>query len=72
MSTVKVGTKVRFNPFRGIRLSGFVPNQDLVTGTVIELHEDHNWFAVEYELGNEKLRTSFNYADIGETVKLCK
>ena len=72
MSNVKLGTKVKFNPFKGIRLSGFVPNQEFVTGTVIELHEDHHWFAVEYELSGIKQRTSFNFADIGETVKVCR
>lgn len=71
ISPVNVGDKVRFNPFKGIHIPGFCSDKDtIVTGTVIEIHNEHSWFAVEYELDDVKQRTSFNFADVGETVSL--
>lgn len=71
ISPVNVGDKVRFNPFKGIHVSGFAASKDtIVTGTVIEVHEEHRWFAVEYMLEDVKQRTSFNFSDVGVNVNI--
>ena len=71
VSPVNIGDKVRFNPFKGVHISGFCMDEKcVVTGTVIEIHNEHRWFEVEYELGGVKQRTSFNFADVGETVSI--
>lgn len=70
---IKIGDKVKFDHLNGICIRGLPYGAYVVKGTVIEIHEDHKWFAVEYFLdGNVKMRTSFNFADIGVTVFLCK
>lgn len=73
VAPVEIGDKVKFNPFKGIHISGFAASKEtIVKGTVIEIHNDHHWFAVEYELDGVKQRTSFNFADIGEYVTVRK
>lgn len=69
---IKLGDKVRFDCLKDIKIRGTACGQEYVTGTVIEVHEDRNWFAVEYCLGEDdtKLRTSFHFADLGENVVL--
>lgn len=70
---VHIGDKVRFNPFKGIVITGFCVHKDaLVTGKVIEIHNEHRWFAVEYMLDDVKQRTSFNFADVGHNVGICR
>ena len=72
-SVVKIGDKVRFNPFQGITISGFGSSpKSFVTGKVVEVHADHNWFSVEYILGDGTQRTSFLFADIGDRVRVVK
>ena len=64
---VMVDDKVKFDPFAAI--TGFAANEvrgDLVTGTVVEVNYGHKWFSVEY--GDPKMRTSFNFVDIGKDV----
>lgn len=64
---VKIGDKVRFNPFDGIRVAMGSPKEPKhVTGRVIDIHEDHKWFDVMYEMGGVKFRTAFNFADLRE------
>lgn len=65
---VTVGEKVRFDPFActvGIDI-GFSRGE--VTGKIVDVHYGHKWFSVEY--GNPKMRTSFNFCDIGQAVKI--
>lgn len=65
----KVGQKVRFDPFYYI--VGYASESvrgNLVTGTVVEVYEDHKWFSVEY--GDPKAGASFKFCDIGERVKI--
>lgn len=69
---VDVGQKVRFDPF----MYGQGALADLVlgnrtTGTIVYVNELHRWFSVEYGKDGNKQRTSFNFADIGKTVKIC-
>lgn len=71
VTPVNIGDKVRFNPFKGVHISGFCMNVDcVVTGTVIEIHNEHRWFGVEYMLGDVKQRTSFNFIDLNETFSI--
>ena len=70
---VKIGTKVRFNPFKGINTTGFRSGKNVsVIGTVIEVYPEHRWFAVRYKIGGVKQRTSFNFSDIGVNVSIHK
>lgn len=67
---IKVGQKVRFDPFAEVR--GFCSGDfkgDYVTGTVVMVNEPHKWFSVEY--GFPKMRTSFKFCQIGQAVKIC-
>lgn len=65
---IEVGQKVKFDPFWDISAYGITEISRKVIGTVVEVHEDHKWFSVEYN--EPKLRTSFNFADIGLAVKV--
>ena len=69
---ITVGTKVQFEPF--IEATGFASGDcrhRKATGTVIYVNEENRWFSVEYVSGGAKLRTSFNFSQIGEDVKVC-
>ena len=65
---VKVGQKVRFNPFLTSKDSVEQIRVN-VTGTVVYVNARHYWFSVEY--GNNQ-RTSFKLTEIGQNVFLCK
>ena len=41
-----------------------------VTGTVVYVHEEHQWFTVEYNIDGAKIWESFKFSDIGKRVKL--
>lgn len=69
---IKVGQKVRFDPFEAITGFGSSDNQGKpVTGTVVMVNEPHKWFSVEYNFGGGKMRYSFKFCDIGQVVWLC-
>ena len=67
---IKIGDKVTFDCLRDIKVRGTATGEDWVVGKVIEVHTEHNWFAVEYPLGEDdtRLRTSFHFCDIGDAV----
>ena len=66
---IKVGQKVRFDPFDFIVGYGAeVIRGNHVTGTVVMVNEPHKWFSVEY--GDPKARISFKFCDIGQRVKI--
>lgn len=70
MMVIKVGQKVRFDPFESI--TGFGSNDNrgnIVTGTVVLVNYKNEWFSVVY--GNPEQRTSFKFCDIGQAVKVC-
>jgi hypothetical protein len=68
---VKIGQKVKFDPYKGIHVAGAFPVHATLTGTVIEIFKDHGWFSVEYEdPEGKKRRTSFKFQDVGDTVKI--
>lgn len=69
---ITVGTKVQFEPF--IEATGFASGDykgRVADGTVIYVNEENRWFSGEYISGGAKLRTSFNFSQIGEDVKVC-
>lgn len=69
---VVVGDKVQFDPFE--TATGYAAETlrgNLVEGTVVLANYAHKWFSVEYDCGGGKQRTSFNFCDIGEAVKVC-
>lgn len=67
---VKVGQKVRFDPFR--TLQGFA-SRDVKgkerEGTVVLVNEPCRWIGVEF--GTPTQRISFKFCDIGEVVEIC-
>ena len=63
---IKVGQKVRFNPFKDLRITGIGGVSGCVTGTVVSVHASHHWFGVEYKDGDHTWRTSFKFEDVGE------
>ena len=66
---IRIGQKVRFDPFETILAFGIEDFRKEVVGTIVEIYWEHKWFSVEY--GDPKQRISFNFADIGKMVKLC-
>ena len=69
---IKVGQKVEFNPFEGMRAYGATAIDVDVTGKVIYINEPHNWFEVEYKSLEGKQKTSFKFDEIGKAVRLIK
>lgn len=65
---LKVGQKVRFDPFRELDGAGNTEIRQTVTGTVVYINEAHGWFSVIYGEGQ---RTSYRLTDLGDTVRLC-
>jgi hypothetical protein len=66
---VVIGDTVKFAPFKGMKGILFECNTEDVTGTVVMINYKHKWFLVEF--GESKLRTAFNFADIGKDVTIC-
>lgn len=67
---VKVGQKVRFDPFQDLTFYGVADHRgSLITGEVVYVNQDHRWFSVQY--GELKMRTSFCFSDIGKDVTVC-
>ena len=65
---VKIGQKVRFEPFETSCGFGIDECRVEVEGTVVEIFPEHKWFSVEY--GDTKQRISFKFFEIGERVML--
>jgi hypothetical protein len=40
-----------------------------VSGTVVHVHEEHQWFTVEYNIDGVKIWESFKFSDIGKRVQ---
>jgi hypothetical protein len=61
---IKVGQRVRFDPWHGIHiLNGMVTGEEVI-GTIISVYPQHRYFTVEYERDNIKYKTSFNFNDV--------
>lgn len=61
-----IGDKVTFDPFQYIGGEGSLSLRGNVVGEVVDVNYGHKWFSVEY--GDPKMRTSFNFADVGKDV----
>lgn len=70
MKTLCIGSKVQFNPFKGIRVNGIDKIDVTMTGTVIYINDKHRMFTAEYESGNTMQKVSFNFVDIGINVEV--
>lgn len=69
---IKVGQKVKIDPFKDVTFRGCTELRGLIEGVVHYVHPTHRWFNVEYgdELGTRLI--SFKFDDIGRAVKLVK
>lgn len=65
-NVINSGQKVRFDPFEADIGFGIDALREEVEGTVVKVYPEHKWFSVVY--GEPKLRTSFNFCDIGKSV----
>lgn len=65
---IKVGQKVRFDPFESMTGNDIDTIRKKVTGTVVFVNVKHRWFSVTYDKGRS--RASFHFCDIGKKVKL--
>lgn len=61
---IKVGKKVRFDPYKGMSNHGATPIHCEVVGTIVYVHKDHRYFTAEYETANTKFKTSFKFDDV--------
>ena len=67
---ISIDDKVMFDPFECITGFASADHKDnTVTGVVTFVNYGHKWFSVEY--GDPKLRASFQFWDIGKSVKIC-
>jgi hypothetical protein len=66
--TVEVGQKVRFDPFECAFGYGIEACRGRVTGTIVDVYPEHQWFSVVF--GEPQQRISFKFCDIGERVKI--
>ena len=67
---IEVGQLVKFKPFKGLCPTGMNSTDISYTGTVKYVNARNRWFSVEY--GYPRMRISFNFNDVGNTVKVVK
>lgn len=64
---MRVGQKVRFDPFADAKCADVSAIRGTVTGTIVAIYPKHHWFSVVW--GNNQ-RTSFSFNDVGSVVTL--
>ncbi len=64
---MRIGQKVRFDPFADAKCADVGAIRGTVTGTIVAIYPNHHWFSVAW--GN-KQRTSFHISDVGSVVTL--
>ena len=69
---IKVGQKVSFDPFIGVRCAGMSYISYPVIGTVSYVNTKHKWFSVEYDLEGTKQRASFKFSELGDRFKIVR
>ena len=69
---IKVGQKVRINPFKDVTFRGCTELHGYIDGVVKFIHPTNRWFNVEYGDEQGVRLTSFKFDDIGKAVKLVK
>ena len=67
MEMIEVGQKVRFDPSYSWMGYGVEACRGRVTGEVVFVNEEHQWFLVQYG----DMRTSFKLSQIGQEVRVC-
>lgn len=67
MKTIKLGQKVKFNPFEGTKVVGSMDNTEVI-GEVTLINEENQWFQITY--GKHNLRRCYKFADIGTDVQI--
>lgn len=72
MSKIKVGQRVRFNPFGGIKQYGLESSSEVVDGIVNYIHPTNGWFNVKYDGGDGPRLLGFRFDDIDKSVKFVK
>lgn len=63
---MKIGQKVRYEPFKGIKDVGEELRIE-VTGEVVYINEEKRWFTAQQENG---IKTGFHFSDVGRYVHL--
>lgn len=65
---IKVGQRVRFDPFKDLAGNDVDTIRKKITGTVVFVNTKHRWFSV----ASDKLsfRVSFQFSEIGKKVKI--
>jgi hypothetical protein len=72
---IKVGQKVRFDPWSSLNITGINDVRGVVVGTIVEVYYEHRYFRTEYTVNNVKYHMSFKFNDVyGEepTVEIIK
>ena len=65
-NTIAPGRKVQFDPFETAFGYGVEMVRGMVTGTIVKVYPEHQWFLVAY--GEAKQRISFKFCDVGKSV----
>ena len=68
---IMVNQRVRFDAFEHIKATSDSA-ANYVTGTVYGVNYKHQVFHVVYDIHGIAQRTSFKFADIGNSVTICK
>lgn len=61
---IKLGQKIKFDPWHGINSVLGSREGGEVEGKVIFVNPKHSYFTAEYELGNERYTSSFHFCDV--------
>lgn len=63
---IKLGQKVKFNPFEGTKVLGSMNDNAEVIGEITYINEENQWFQITY--GTNKLRRCYKFTDVGNDV----
>ena len=65
MIRIKVGKKIRFDPYEGMRSYGIANVRGEVVGKIIDVYPEHRYFTAEYTVDDEKkFKISFKFDDV--------
>ena len=65
---IKVGQRVKYDPFKAMFGFGVCEVRQIATGVVTYINHEHGWFMAE----SNGVRTTFNFFDIGKDVRIVK
>lgn len=69
---LKLGQKVKFDPWKGQHSVGINVPAGEIDGTIVCIHPSHHWFTVEYRTNNHKFRTSYHFCEVYGERKLVR